>query len=236
MGFSLGCASKCENSFVMARENTFFEKLIKVTMRDLVHAMAHYYGLAEPLCTEDLKPWLAELHRRVDQCDRVLRMIDTNEKCTGILVELPDDLADGEMMKILKDRTENLFIFQSINHLLTEAFYWNAHKAIDITNGKGKSFRGRKLPQLSSSFRPGGVANVRNHLIEHPFELNLGYGYHEKDWWCGPRLNGGFGRDAQNNEIKDPGLFMNANEWACELTKKLQRAIDVLQANDTAQI
>lgn len=229
-GFSLGCAGGRKCFFDMAYKNLELDKLIQETMKTLVQCMAQYYALAKPLCSDEIFPCLIELQRRVDQCDLVLRMFKKNEECIAVFVQFPNDLFRGETRAMFEEGWMSLADLLSINHLLIETFYWNAHIAIDLMIGKGKRFKGNKLPQLSSRFPFAGVTNVRNHLIEHPFELKPYSGYNEENLSSGPRLNGVVGLDANNNEIRDQGLFMNADEWARSMTMKLQQAIKVLRA------
>ena len=47
--------------------------------------------------------------------------------------------------------------------------------------------------------------------------------------WCGPVLSGGLGKDSKGNEIKDPGLYFNAIEWADTISQVLSRASEELR-------
>ena len=75
---------------------------------------------------------------------------------------------------------------------------------------------------MPKSFPHGGVTNVRNHFIEHPYHYNEQFsigGMH-----VGPVLNGGIGKDGNGNLKTDPGLYINAIEWAVALTSILKKA------------
>lgn len=111
--------------------------------------------------------------------------------------------------------------------LFTETFYWVAHKATSVILANHACYQGRRLPKMPAKIAHGGVTNVRNHLIEHPFEYSNSFGL--GGMWCGPVLSGGLGKDSKGNEIKDPGLYLNAIEWADTISQVLSRASEELR-------
>lgn len=187
----------------------------------LLSSMSEYFDLAIPLCSPAQIQLLSELSRRLMQCDLLLRSTYEIEQrqisavmtlFATVVKNQPD--ADSQFSASCQDI--------DAMWLLTESFYWVAHKAILIITGDHKCFTGKKLPKLPGSFPFGGVGNVRNHFIEHPFDYNNQFGL--GGMWCGPILNGGLGKDSKGAEKKDLGLYFNAIEWADTTSKILLKA------------
>jgi hypothetical protein len=105
---------------------------------------------------------------------------------------------------------------------LTEAFYYFASRLRDVL---------REFPLLGN-FESKGVRDVRHHLIEHPekvskiFQQSIAYGDE-----FGPRLKVGTPAGS-GARFSDNGLYANAEEFAQNLTDKLQNATRILDADD----
>lgn len=198
-----------------------FESLFGKSLPDLLHAAAEYHELAGPLCAPEQIQLLAELDRRIKQCDFLLRSIGAIEEqqlplALGVLSAVAGKQADAEQrFQATCQEIDNMWLF-------TESFYWVAHKVVSVILANHACFYGKRLPEMPSKIAHGGVTNVRNHLIEHPFEYNNTFGL--GGMWCGPVLNGGLGKDSNGNNIKDVGLFFNAIEWADTISKVLHQA------------
>lgn len=210
----------------MENENSPFDTLFGESLPRLLKAMDEYYGLAAPLCSPEHIQLLAELSRRVKQCNFLLRN-------TGIIEKRQLEVAMDVLAAVAGNQPDMQQRFETSCQdidalwLLSESFYWVAHKAILLIIGKPKCFNGSRLPKVPAKFPNGGVANVRNHFIEHPFEysnqFNLGGMRH------GPVLNGGLGKDQNGNTIEDSGLYFNAIEWADATSCILCRASEELR-------
>ena len=176
----------------------------------LLQAMAEYHRLAAPLCSPEQIHLLAELSRRIKQCAFLLQKIgEIEQRQFSVAIDVLSAVARKQ--PDAEQRFEASCQEIDFMWLFTESFYWVAHKVISVIQAKNACFQGKRLPKMPSKFAHGGVTNVRNHLIEHPFEYSNTFGL--GGMWCGPVLNGGSGKDSNGNNVKDSGLFFNAIEW-----------------------
>lgn len=225
-----GCSARYGVQFRQGRfmENTKspFDTLFGESLPRVLQAMDEYHALAVPHCAPEHIQLLGELQRRVKQCEFLLRNAGAIEQrqlafsmnvLAAVAGRHPD--ADQHFEASCQDI--------DAMWLLSESFYWVAHKAILLIMGKPKCFNGRRLPKMPAKFPNGGAANVRNHFIEHPFEYNNQFGL--GGMWRGPVLNGGLGKDQSGNVIEDPGLYFNAIEWADAASTILRRASEELR-------
>jgi hypothetical protein len=111
--------------------------------------------------------------------------------------------------------------------LLTEAFYWNAFRTLNIFWGEGiKIGNDRGLPGIGvKAERKMGVCLVRNQLIEHPEMIggSLSLGPYES----GPSI-GSWSAHGVESANTDLGLFTNALEWISYVTKRLEVGVNAL--------
>lgn len=204
------------------------DTLFDVSLPRLLQVMDEYHVLAAPHCSPEHIQLLGELSRRIKQCEFLLRN-------TGGIEQRQLAVAKNVFAAFAGKQPDAAQHFgtscQDIDAmwLLSESFYWVAHKAILLIIGKPKCFKGSRLPKMPAKFPNGGAANVRNHFIEHPFEYNNQFGL--GGMWRGPVLNGGLGKDQSGNVIEDLGLYLNAIEWADSTSKILLRANKELRNN-----
>lgn len=203
-----------------------FDTLFLESLPRLLTAMAEYYQLAAPNCTKEQIQLLAELSRRIKQCDFLLRNAGSIEErqfavSMDVLISAVRNQSDAD------DRFEASCKQMDTMRLFTESFYWVAHKATSVILANHACFKEKRLPKMPAKMAHGGVTNVRNHLIEHPFDYNDTFSL--GGMWCGTVLNGGLGKDSKGNEIKDPGLYFNAVEWADTISVVLLRASEELR-------
>lgn len=92
-----------------------------------------------------------------------------------------------------------------------ESFYYLAHRATKCI----QYAMGNKL------FAPVGVRDVRNHLIEHPRALHWDFQYHKPEGVVMKPFRDE--ADASLATLRDPGLFLNAEEFARGLNRVLTR-------------
>lgn len=188
--------------------------------------MDEYRSLAVPHCAPEHIQLLGELQRRVKQCEFLLRNTGTIEQrqlavAMNVLVAVAGRHPDADQH--FEASCQDI----DVMWLFTESFYWVAHKATSVILANHACFQGKRLPKMPAKIAHGGVTNVRNHLIEHPFEYSNSFGI--GGMWCGPVLSGGLGKDSKGNEIKDPGLYFNAIEWADTISQVLSRASEELR-------
>ncbi len=202
-----------------------FDTLFGESLPRLLQAMDEYYELAVPHCTTEQIQLLAELQRRIKQCEFLLgntRAIEQRQLAvamnvlTAVAGRQPD--ADKQFNASWQD--------MDAMWLLTESFYWVAHKVNTVVMAKHACFKGRRLPKMPSKVTPGAVTFVRNYLIEHPFEYNNQFGL--GGMWSGPVINGGIGEKDVGMPVKDLGLYFNAIEWAGTISQVLSRASEEL--------
>lgn len=203
-----------------------FDTLFGESLPRLLDAMNEYRGLASPLCVDGMEQLLAELGRRIKQCEFLLRNTAAIEErqlavALDVLVAAVGNQADAD--KRLEASCQQMDTMR----LFSESFYWVAHKATAVILAKHPCFHGKRLPKMPSKIAHGGVTNVRNHLIEHPFDYSDTFSL--GGMWYGPVLNGGLGKDSHGNEIKDHGLYVNAIEWADTVSGVLLRASEELR-------
>jgi len=208
-----------------------FDKLLGESLPRLNKAMAEYYDLATPRCSPEQGQLLGELSRRIKQCDFLLRNVATLEQrqfslSLNVLAAVARNQPDAD------ERFEASCQELDVMRLFTESFYWVAHKASSVISARQDCFRDKRLPKMPSKIAHRGVTNVRNHLIEHPFEYSETFSI--GGMWFGPVLNGGLGRDANGNEVKDSGLYFNAIEWAETVAAVLARASEQLRVEKKA--
>lgn len=203
-----------------------FDTLFGESLPRLLQAIDEYHALAAPHCSPEQIQLLAELSRRIKQCDLLLRstggiaqrqLVVALDMLAVVAGKQPD--ADERFGASCQD-IDAMWLF-------TESFYWIAYKVTLIVTAEHKCFKGKRLPKLSSNFPFGGVGNVRNWLIEHPFDYNNQFGL--GGMYRGPVLNGGLGKDSKGKEIKDHGLYHNAIEWADIGYRLLSRASEELR-------
>lgn len=213
-------------SDIMENASSPFNSLFGEFLPTLLHATVEYHELAGQFCSPEQIQLLAELDRRIKQCNFLLKNIETIEQ-----QQLPVmlDVLSAVACKQAEANQRFQASCQQIDTmwLFTESFYWVAHKVISVILANHACFEGKRLPGMPSKIAHGGVTNVRNHIIEHPFEYSNTFGL--GSMWCGPVLNGGLGKDSKGNSIKDPGLFFNAIEWADTIAKVLFRASEKIR-------
>ena len=100
--------------------------------------------------------------------------------------------------------------------VLTESFYWVAHRALLVT---------LSLPGLRG-FRADGIRDVRNHLLAHPESANSGVvstssGF---SFAAGPQVKP-VRSDPQAKVWVDAGLFANALEFSANLNRSVATAV-----------
>jgi len=107
--------------------------------------------------------------------------------------------------------------------VLTEAFYFIADRARIVV---------KKLPLLRSFDAPG-VRTVRNHLLQHPegadsgvIENGFSFGLEQ-----GPVVKG-VRRANKVAVFPDSGLYVNANEFAVALERKVVSVLEALHKQD----
>lgn len=105
--------------------------------------------------------------------------------------------------------------------LLTEAFYWNAFRTLNIFWGQGiKIGEERCLPGIGvKANRKMAVCMVRNQLIEHP-EM-IGESMSLGPYGSGPSI-GSWTEHVAKPANTDLGLFANAYEWISYVTRRLE--------------
>ena len=203
-----------------------FETLFDETIPRLLQAVDEYYALAVPYCSAEKIQLLAELQRRIKQCELLLKNVGAIESqrmavAMNVLAALARQQPNAEQFyETSCQQMDAMWLF-------TESFYWVAHKATSVILANHACFQGKRLPGMPVKIVHGGVTNVRNHLIEHPFEYSNTFGL--GGMWSGPVLSGGLGKDAKGNKIKDQGLYFNALEWADTISLVLLRASDKLR-------
>lgn len=210
----------------MKNEQSPFNTLFGESLPRLLRAMEEYYSLASPLCADGRSQLLSELSRRIKQCDFLLRNAGAIEErqfsvSIDVLIAAVRNQPDADQ------RFEASCQQMDAMRLFSESFYWVAHKATAVILAKHPCFQGKRLPKMPAKIAHGGVTNVRNHLIEHPFDYNDTFSL--GGMWCGTVLNGGLGKDSNGNEIKDHGLYFNAIEWADTISSILFRASEELR-------
>jgi hypothetical protein len=203
-----------------------FDTLFGESLPRLLQTMEEYHALAVPHCTPEQIQLLAELQRRIKQCEFLLMNVAAIEErqldvamnvLAAVAGKQPD--ADKHFDASCQD-IDTMWLF-------TESFYWVAHKVNAVVVAKHACFKGRRLPKMPSNVRTAGVTSVRNYLVEHPFEYKNQFGL--GGIWCGPVLNGGLGEAEKNKPVQDPGLYLNAIEWADTISQVLSRASEELQ-------
>lgn len=203
-----------------------FDTLFGESLPRLLNATAEYHELAGPHCTPEQIQLLAELSRRIKQCDFLLRNAGTIEE-RQFSVSMNALIAAVKNQPDAEDCLEASFQQMDNMRLFTESFYWVAHKAKSVILANHSCFKGKRLPKMPAKIAHGGVTNIRNHLIEHPFDYNDTFSL--GGMWCGVVLNGGLGRDSHGNVIKDHGLYFNAIEWADTISQVLFQASEELR-------
>lgn len=135
-------------------------------------------------------------------------------KAEGLSYEDTPIPADAQMSR--EDGYRSIALMDEIR-LLVEAFYYFAARARHIV---------RNMPKLNS-FEAVGVRNVHNHLIEHPegrgsqvLSRSFAFGGAK-----GPVVKAI--RESTETAHPDVGLFTNAQEFADNLTKTLQDAVQM---------
>jgi len=200
--------------------------LLSVSLPRLLNATSEYHSLACSSCSAEEIQLLGELSRRIKQCDFLLRNVGVFEQrqfsnALGILGSVVGKQQDADAQ--FEASCQELDVIR----LLTETFYWVAHRVNTVVVANHASLRGKRLPELPKKLKTGGVTNVRNHLLEHPFEYSETFGL--GGMWRGPVLNGGVGQDSNGNQVEDSGLFFNAIEWAETITETLLTASEKLK-------
>lgn len=203
-----------------------FDTLFGESLPRLLQAMDEYHALAVPHCTPEQIQLLAELQRRIKQCEFLLGNTGAIEQ-QRMAVAMDVFAAAARQQPNAEQLFEASCQQMDAMWLFTESFYWVAHKATSVILANHACFQGKRLPKMPAKIAHGGVTNVRNHLIEHPFEYSNSFGL--GGMWCGPVLSGGLGKDSKGNEIKDPGLYFNAIEWADTISQVLSRASEELR-------
>lgn len=203
-----------------------FDMLFGESLPRLLKVMGEYHELAVHHCTSEQIQLLAELSRRIKQCDFLLRNAGAIEELQ-FAVSMDVLIAAVRNQPDADDRFEASCQLMDNMRLFTESFYWVAHKATSVILASQACFKRKRLPKMPAKIAHGGVTNIRNHLIEHPFDYNDTFSL--GGMWYGTVLNGGLGKDSKGNEIKDPGLYFNAIEWADSISQVLFRAGEELR-------
>ncbi len=207
-----------------------FDTLFGKSLPRLLQAMEEYHTLAVPHCPAERGQLLAELQRRIKQCEFLLGNTGAIEQ-QRMAVAMDVFAAAARQQPNAEELFEASCKQMDAMWLFTESFYWVAHKATSVILANHACFQGKRLPKMPAKIPHGGVTNVRNHLIEHPFEYSNSFGL--GGMWCGPVLSGGLGKDSKGNEIKDPGLYFNAIEWADTISQVLSHASEELRQEAT---
>ena len=199
------------------------EKLFRDSLPRLNKSLDMYYSNVAEKCIGDKSQVLGELKSRIKQCEFLLNNIYHIEQ-QQLNLALHAITGSDEHFKASCESLD-------IARLFTESFYWVSHKVIHLIIAKQSGLRHVKLPCTPNSFQHGGVTDVRNHIIEHPYEVSntFGMGGMSK----GPVLNNGAGKNSKGDKIKDNGLYINAAEWADTVSEILVTAIKKLNKNAT---
>ncbi len=139
------------------------------------------------------------------------------DKSTGKIVERFDPTAiraDPVAVKRMNDLEAELFIF-------TEWFYYTAWRLREIIHSKNCG-----LPGLCG-FEALGMRDVRNHILQHPEKYDVARQVQSTaiDDTVGPMLGNAYW-SAPTKPFRDPGLYVNAFEFATNLQAVLTRAIE----------
>ena len=191
------------------------ERLFTHSLPALQHAFKEYSKVAVPHCTPEKSQIFGELRRRINQADSVLtallsRIDQMKLAAIQSLFQAPPGTPESEAAfeATARQADENI--------LLTEMFYWVAHRTRNVINKPLKDHSIR-LPGMQGKMKSEGVTNVRSHLMEHPPMLDEQFSLGGE---IGPKLRG---------SSRDKGLYLNAIEWAEELTGVLDRASKLLE-------
>lgn len=197
------------------------DDLIKVRFPAILTAMSDYKDAARGLGSQQQVLLLAEVERRIRQSIAILLRVD--QLVSPSLDRALFTIADVVMHVTHAGQSainESTKVTDEV-WLLTEAFYWNAFRTLNIFWGQGIKIGEEKcLPGIGvKANRKMGVCLVRNQLIEHPEmiggSLSLGpYG-------AGPSI-GSWSQHGFEPANKDLGLFANAHEWTCYVTRRLE--------------
>jgi hypothetical protein len=168
-----------------------------------------------------------EAFKRIQQVERLLGKIVTLMKTMASHPKNPHTLGEDPTEETIQawstwfarpEHREIALAESAIGddiELYTESVYWFAGKARSLL---------RKLPLLEH-FEPVGVRNVRNKLLEHSdrpdsMVLMLSFAWGGK---MGPIVKG-MRLDHQRDVWPDDGLFPNLEEFAVQLSRKLDQA------------
>jgi len=203
------------------------EDLIKVRIPALNSAMSNYQVVALGLGSQQQVLLLAEVERRIRQSLAILLRVNqivspTLDRALFTITEVVMHGSDAGQtaLNATCEVTDEVWF-------LTEAFYWNAFRALNIFWGQGiKVGEQRGLPGIGiTANRNLGVCLVRNQLIEHP-EL-VGGSLSLDPYGSGPAI-GTWAVEYGAISITDGGLFVNAQEWISYVTRRLEVGTNAL--------
>lgn len=203
------------------------ESLVKASLPALDQALVNYRSVAIGLGSAQQNLLLAEVERRIRQNREVLmRVIQlVTPTLDRVLFTISEVVLHGSdagqtALNASSEVTDEVWF-------LTEAFYWNAFRALNIFWGQGiKVGEQRGLPGIGiTANRNLGVCLVRNQLIEHP-EL-VGGSLSLNPYGSGPAI-GSWAVEEGAISITDEGLFVNAQEWISYVTRRLEVGTNAL--------
>lgn len=226
-----GKVAKCQLSLNNSEDKNMMpnivEDLVRVRIPALNSATSNYRVVSFGLGSHQQILLSAEVERRIRQSNAILlRVVQlVSPAIDRALFTITEVVMQGteagqRALNESSDVTDEIW-------LLTEAFYWNAFRTLNIFWGKGiKIGNDRGLPGIGvKAERKMGVCLVRNQLIEHPEmiggSLSLGpYG-------SGPSI-GSWSAHGVESANTDLGLFTNALEWISYVTKRLEVGVNTL--------
>jgi len=200
-------------------------KQLDSSFAELTTAFNAYRVKAVVHCSSQQLMFLSEVERRIRQSNSLIRR----------LVQYVDSSPDRAIWTIStlvqcgEQTGQRAFdLSQEVSDevwLLTEAFYWNAFRTLDVIWGKGIKIKNGSsgLPGIGiTAKRTLGVCRVRNQLIEHP--ECIGGSFSQGPSRCGPSIGSWREPDQAEKEI-DQGLYANAVEWAEYVARRLNVGI-----------
>jgi hypothetical protein len=203
------------------------DDLIKVRIPSLLSAISKYKEAARGLGSPQQILLSAEVERRIRQSIAILLRVDqlVSPTLDRALFTITEVVMHGTHagQVALNESTE---VTDEV-WFLTEAFYWNAFRTLNIFWGQGIKIGEEKcLPGIGvKANRKMAVCMVRNQLVEHP-EM-IGESMSLGPYGSGPSI-GSWTEHVAEQVHTDLGLFANAHEWISYVTRRLEVGVKAL--------